>query len=500
MWHGIEAVVPGRPLSDIGRAIEIARQEAPLRRGAGVHRAQHRRAVPRRHPGAALLRRAGQHDHAPGDDVHDRADDHARHVAAQDGVRRRLDGGHRRRQAHRPVRAHHRRHRRRRRRAHRARRRVAVWPLPATDADACHAADRLLSVTAPMRRLARHAGRRRSRATTSTGGSSVWRFPRSGRWRSSRCTSWSTRRSSGGSEHTALGGLAIAATVLLMVVSLASFLEYGVTPDVAFAHGPAAATRPAGGHGCVEPRRHPRHDGRAAVAIAAGRCAGSSAGAATCWTSRTLYLRISAVGLPFVFIALVGHGVMRGLNDLRKPLLIVVVANVVNVVHGARRRVRAGPRRRRLGVEHGARAGRRGGVVRPHPAAAHSAQPAVVGPLPPDARRRRPSRRALAGDVRRVDLVDVRRRAHRHADAGGQPGARPAVQRLGAGAGCAGDPGAVARRRRARQRRRRRGGARRRQPARACRCGAAARWRSSSRRRVRSCRTCSPTIPPSSSG
>src|SRR6185503_789034 len=45
-----------------------------------------------------------------------------------------------------------------------------------------------------------------------------------------------------------------------------------------------------------------------------------------------LYLRISAVGLPFVFIALVGHGVMRGLNDLRKPLIIVVVANAANLV------------------------------------------------------------------------------------------------------------------------------------------------------------------------
>ena len=57
-----------------------------LRRGAGVHRPRHRRAVPHRPPGPALLRRAGQHDHAAGHDVHDRADDHARHVAAQDGV------------------------------------------------------------------------------------------------------------------------------------------------------------------------------------------------------------------------------------------------------------------------------------------------------------------------------------------------------------------------------------------------------------------------------
>ena len=44
------------------------------------------------------------------------------------------------------------------------------------------------------------------------------------------------------------------------------------------------------------------------------------------------YLRISCVGLPFVLITYVGHGVMRGVNQLRKPLQIVVVANVVNIV------------------------------------------------------------------------------------------------------------------------------------------------------------------------
>jgi putative MATE family efflux protein len=44
------------------------------------------------------------------------------------------------------------------------------------------------------------------------------------------------------------------------------------------------------------------------------------------------YLRISCVGLPFVLVTYVGHGVMRGVNDLRKPLQIVLIANVVNVV------------------------------------------------------------------------------------------------------------------------------------------------------------------------
>src|SRR4051812_7926217 len=110
----------------------------------------------------------------------------------------------------------------------------------------------------------------------------------------------------------ALGGLAIAATILLTVVSLASFLEYGVTPDVAFAHGTGA----------------PDEAGRVAtdalsLAVILGVVAGIAVAALAhplCWLlggrgavldNAVLYLRISAVGLPFVLIALVGHGVMR---------------------------------------------------------------------------------------------------------------------------------------------------------------------------------------------
>ena len=44
------------------------------------------------------------------------------------------------------------------------------------------------------------------------------------------------------------------------------------------------------------------------------------------------YLRISAAGLPFALIALAGQGFLRGVSNLRTPLVIVVVANAVNVV------------------------------------------------------------------------------------------------------------------------------------------------------------------------
>jgi putative MATE family efflux protein len=44
------------------------------------------------------------------------------------------------------------------------------------------------------------------------------------------------------------------------------------------------------------------------------------------------YFRIAAVGLPAALIALAGQGYLRGVSNLRRPLEIVVAANVVNVV------------------------------------------------------------------------------------------------------------------------------------------------------------------------
>ena len=44
------------------------------------------------------------------------------------------------------------------------------------------------------------------------------------------------------------------------------------------------------------------------------------------------YMRIASLGLPFAFLALGGQGYLRGVADLRTPLVIVIAANVVNLV------------------------------------------------------------------------------------------------------------------------------------------------------------------------
>jgi putative MATE family efflux protein len=44
------------------------------------------------------------------------------------------------------------------------------------------------------------------------------------------------------------------------------------------------------------------------------------------------YLRIAAIGFPAAFLALGGQGYLRGIADLRTPLVIVIAGNVVNVI------------------------------------------------------------------------------------------------------------------------------------------------------------------------
>ena len=46
----------------------------------------------------------------------------------------------------------------------------------------------------------------------------------------------------------------------------------------------------------------------------------------------TTYLRIAALGLPAVLVLLAGTGVLRGLQDARTPLAVVVAANLANIV------------------------------------------------------------------------------------------------------------------------------------------------------------------------
>ena len=68
------------------------------------------------------------------------------------------------------------------------------------------------------------------------------------------------------------------------------------------------------------------------VALAAPTLAGAFGGSGDAAAFGATYLRISAVGLPFVVFALGAQGVQRGAADYRTPLMILFASNAVNTV------------------------------------------------------------------------------------------------------------------------------------------------------------------------
>ncbi len=130
-----------------------------------------------------------------------------------------------------------------------------------------------------------------------------------------------------------LGGLALAATVLSFVVAGCNFLTYGTTERMARRFG---AGRPADAAdvgiqatwlavivGVV------LAPAVALVAPVVGRVLG---GEGDVLDYAVTYLRIGAVGVPFIVFALAAQGVQRGATDYRTPLVILLSSNLVNVV------------------------------------------------------------------------------------------------------------------------------------------------------------------------
>ncbi|HEX2039519.1 MAG TPA: MATE family efflux transporter [Acidimicrobiales bacterium] len=130
-----------------------------------------------------------------------------------------------------------------------------------------------------------------------------------------------------------LGGLAVASAVLGTVLPVCNFLAYGTTARVAFLTGRgdrrAAASVAAQGLWLCALIGVPL-----AVALAVGTrpIVAVVGGEGEIAAAARTYLLISCIGIPAVLVALVGHGYLRGVADTRTPLLVSVVANVVNLV------------------------------------------------------------------------------------------------------------------------------------------------------------------------
>jgi putative MATE family efflux protein len=130
-----------------------------------------------------------------------------------------------------------------------------------------------------------------------------------------------------------LAALAIAGTLLTGAFTLFNFLTYGTTAQVARYHG-SGDERTAASLG-VQALWLAVAIGVVLVALAealARPAVELMGGSGHTAELAVLYMRIAAIGLPFALIALAGQGYLRGVSDLRNPLVIVVVANAVNVV------------------------------------------------------------------------------------------------------------------------------------------------------------------------
>ena len=129
-----------------------------------------------------------------------------------------------------------------------------------------------------------------------------------------------------------LAALGLAATVL-SVLAMFNFLQYGTTAQVARATGAGeneiAARLGAQclwlslGFGCAV---------AVAVAVLAGPVVDLFGAEGATADYAVTYLTIAALGVPSAFLALGGQGFLRGVSDLRTPLVIVIAGNVVNLV------------------------------------------------------------------------------------------------------------------------------------------------------------------------
>ena len=130
-----------------------------------------------------------------------------------------------------------------------------------------------------------------------------------------------------------LAALAIAGTLLSTGLTLFNFLTYGTTARVARLHG--AGEIAAAGRLGSQALWLAVGLGGALLLLAllvASPAVAVMGGGGRMGEMAVSYLRISALGVPFAMIALAGQGFLRGVGDLRRPLVILVAANALNVV------------------------------------------------------------------------------------------------------------------------------------------------------------------------
>src|SRR4051794_32423112 len=130
-----------------------------------------------------------------------------------------------------------------------------------------------------------------------------------------------------------IAALGLAGTVLAGAFTIFNFLTYGTTAVVARASGAGQSERAA--RLAAQALWLSLSIGIALLVVAeatAEPLLRALGGHGRSGHYALVYFRIGALGLPAALVALAGQGYLRGVSNLRRPLEIVVVANVANLV------------------------------------------------------------------------------------------------------------------------------------------------------------------------
>ena len=132
---------------------------------------------------------------------------------------------------------------------------------------------------------------------------------------------------------TELAALALALAIVTAIFSLCIFLTYGTTAQVARLHGAGEQERAGAlaaqslwlglGIGIVL---------AALLAALAPQLIALLGGEGRVGDLAARYLRIASLGVPMFMLILAGQGFLRGVGDLRTPLIVLGAGNVANVV------------------------------------------------------------------------------------------------------------------------------------------------------------------------
>lgn len=136
---------------------------------------------------------------------------------------------------------------------------------------------------------------------------------------------------------TPLAGLAVGSTLLTTLLWLTNFLEYGTTGTVARRYG-AGRTQEALSAAVQATWLAVATGVVVAVlceAVASPAMALIGGGNAVVQEQAVQWVRIAALGVPFVCVTLAGQGWLRGLQDTMTPLIVVVAGNVVSAALSA---------------------------------------------------------------------------------------------------------------------------------------------------------------------